>query len=231
MFRRNRPWAAAAFLYFCGVFGVFETSSSGTAWADEIRLKDGTELSASVLSRDGDNVVVQLPRSNIATINGRPLQAPVTTGAVAPEFQAVDLTGTPQTLASAGGQVTLLQFWATWCPHCRADVALMKDLFARYHNQGLRIMTVSVDQDLSQLRSFIQNQQLPYAVIPVYDHPASAREQSTLPELYEVRGIPAYYLIDSNGMIAQTYSGSVTEARKDLEGDLKRLLAASEAHE
>lgn len=198
---------------------------SATAMADQIRLKDGTEFSATVVGKDGEYAVVALPRSDIASVNGQVLPAPVAVGAVAPDFEAVDLAGTPHRLADAKGQVTLLKFWATWCPHCRADISLMKELFSRYHDKGLRMLAVSVDQDLGQLRSFVEKEQLRYAVIPVHS-PSASTQQARLPELYETQGVPAYYLIDAQGLIARIISGSVTEGRVDLESDVKRLLAA-----
>jgi len=197
---------------------------SVTTAADQIRLKDGTEFSGTLLGKDSDRVVVALPRSDVTAVNGEQLPTPVAAGAAAPAFTAVDLSGVTQALADYRGHVTLLQFWATWCPHCRADLALMKELSTQYQGKGLRILTVSVDQDINKLQSFIRDHALPYPVISVSGQPTS--KQPSLPELYEMQGIPAYYLIDAQGTIAQTYAGSLTVGQRDLEGEIKRLLEA-----
>lgn len=199
---------------------VVAVTGSALARADEIRLKDGTEVSGAVLQRDGESVLVLFPRASIETVNGTPLPPPVASGLPAPGFSAVDLAGATHSLAENGGRATLLQFWASWCPHCRSDLSLIKKLFARSPDQGLRILTVSVDQDLAALRRLIQQEQLAYPVISISTHP-------TLPDLYEMQGIPAYFLIGADGTIINTWSGSVTESPSDFEDVVTRLRSPS----
>ena len=203
-------------------------SLSGWVAAEQIKLQDGTEFSGSILGRDGDRIVVGLPRASVVAVDGESLPAPVTAGAAAPAFSAVDLSGATQSLGASKGEATLVHFWASWCPHCRSDVKLMKELFARYQGKGLRIVTVSIDQDVNKLTQFVKDQQIPYPVVSAYQDPDSPNAQ--LPELYEAQGVPAYYLVDAKGMIAKTFSGSVTEGKKDLEDDLQKLLPTPAKH-
>ena len=127
-----------------------------SAHAAQVKLTDGTEVSATVVGRDGQNITLRLPRASVASIDGKPLPAPVIAGSQAPTFSVVDLSGAPQTLGSAAGEVTLLHFWASWCPHCRHDVDLMKELYAKYQGKGVRVVTVSVDQDMKALSAFLE---------------------------------------------------------------------------
>ena len=198
-----------------------------SAHAAQVKLTDGTEVTGTVVGRDGRSITLTLQRSSVASIDGKPLPAPVVEGSPAPTFSVVDLSGTTQTLGSATGEVTLLHFWASWCPHCRHDVDLMKDLFAKYQGKGVRVVTVSVDQDMKALAAFIQDQHLPYPVVAAYSTPNTSASQ--LPDLYETHGIPAYFLMDAHGTIAKTMSGSVTEGKVDLEGLLKELLGSKPA--
>ena len=202
--------------------------AGGLASAEQIKLQDGTEFSGSILGRDGDRVVISLPRASVASVGGEALPAPVTTGAKAPDFSVTDLSGTTQSLGASKGEATLVHFWASWCPHCRSDVKLMKDLFARYQGKGLRIVTISIDQDVSKLTQFVKDQQIPYSVISAYQDPRGPAAQ--LPEMYEAQGVPAYYLVDAQGVVAKTFSGSVAEGGADLEGDLQKLMAAAPKH-
>jgi len=190
--------------------------------ADQITLQDGTELSGKVVGKDGKSVIIQLRRQDVTAINGRALPPPLTVGVVAPSFRAVDLTGAVHTLPDDEGRVTLLQFWATWCPHCRADIPLMKRLFATYRDKGLRLITVSVDQRLADLQAFIRREGLDVPVISTAD---PSNPAASLPDLYEIPGIPAYYVVDTKGLIAETFSGAETETHADLEGLLQQLLA------
>ena len=201
--------------------GVFVSPAA----AERIKLKDGTEFAARVGSRDGANVMLVVPRASVETVDGQPLPPPVAEGYAAPPFSVTDLAGHPQTLGSASGEVTVVNFWASWCPHCRHDVDLMKDLFARYQGKGVRFVTVSVDQNLDALNKFISEQQLPYPVV------ASGSATPDSPEfrlavLYETSGVPAYFIVDAKGVIAKTFSGSIAEGKHDLDALLKSLLPA-----
>jgi peroxiredoxin len=188
------------------------------AWADQIKLKDGAEITATVLQKDGERVIVEVPRASVVSVNGQPLPPPVAAGFQAPDFTASDLAGTTHSLAQNRGQATLLKFWATWCPHCRADVPYMKELFARSQGNGVRLVTVSMDQDLEALKAFIAKEQVPYPVIHAASSPG-------LSDRYEVGGIPAYRLIDASGVIVKTWAGSLTEGGAAGKSELEKLLA------
>ena len=190
--------------------------------AAKIKLTDGTEISAAVMGRDGKSVALKLERASVASIDGKPLPAPVIEGSPAPAFSVVDMAGTTQTLGSANGEATLLHFWASWCPHCRHDVDAMKALFAKYQGKGVRVVTVGMDEDVGKLTTFIHDQQLPYPVVVAYAKPDTA--ESRLPDQYEVRGFPAYFLIDARGIVVKTISGSVAESHIDLDSLIKGLL-------
>ena len=174
---------------------------SAPAWGERIKLKDGTELSGSVVDRSDEKLLIGVDRDDVALVDGQPLPPPVKLGSAAPAFTATDLSGVARSIEK--GQVTLLQFWASWCPYCRKDMALMKDLAARYGDKGLRIVTVSIDEDPEKLNTFLAEQPLPYPVISIAASPE-------LTGLYEMRGVPAYFLIDRQGVIAGTWRGSVT---------------------
>ena len=197
------------------------------AVAERIKLTDGTEVTAEILDRSPEGLIVQLPRTGVVTVDGQPLPPPVIEGAAAPAFSGTDLKGTARSLAEGRGQVVLLQFWASWCPHCRHDIELMKRLFAQHEGNGLRLVTVSIDQDVEKLKAFVRSEALPYPVISVADNP-------DLPDRYEARGVPSYFLIDQQGRIAGVWRGSVTETAggaKDtqLEQRLAALLKPSGA--
>lgn len=201
----------------CGL-SVLLMDGGAAARGDEITLKDGTTVSATIVQKDAESVFLELPRASIVSVNGRPMSPPVAAGVAAPEFTATDLSGATHSLASYRGQVVLLQFWASWCPHCRSDTAYLKALSTRYGSRGLRVVTVSVDQDLAKLKAFLQKEQIAYPVIAALDAPA-------LPELYEAQGVPGYYLIDAKGVIAKVWSGSLSEGGAHGQAEFDALLA------
>ena len=182
---------------------------AATAAAEKLELSDGAVVDGKVLQRDGDRVIIELPRSAFKSVDGQPLPPPVVEGAQAPAFQAVDLDGAPQAVSGADGPVTLVQFWASWCGFCRSDLPTMTRVFSTYNSQGLRVVTVGVDDDVAKLRQFVKAEQIPYPVIPAKDYPQ-------LPDRYDMSGIPAYFLIDRRGAIRRIWRGSLTSGHVDL---------------
>jgi len=188
------------------------------AAADTIRLKDGQEVSGTILDDDGENVVIVVPRTDVTAVNGQPFQNPP-----APPFTAVDTAGVTHSVPDPNHRVTLLKFWASWCPFCRSDIPLVKELFEQYRAKGLRILTVSEDQDPDKLQAFLRSESLPYPVI-LTAGPSVSAQQARIPSLYQHRGIPTYVLIDAKGTIVKTLSGAFSKRRAVLEEALKGLL-------
>ena len=169
--------------------------------AEKIQLKDGQQFEGQLLQKDADRVLLAVPRNTIDTIDGRSLPAPVVAGSKAPDFMATDLQGHSHTMSGNNGQSTLLQFWASWCPHCRSDLNKMKELAT---TKGLRLLTVSIDQKPEEVKALIEKEHVEYPVILAKDYPRIADE-------YEAQGVPGYFLIDAKGVIRKTWSGSLTE--------------------
>ncbi len=216
---RTRWIGRAAYAALGALLG---TSAVGGAQADEVRLKSGTTIRATVADRDAQHVLLRVPRDEIAAVNGKPLPEPPAQGHEAPAFQVTDLSGGRQAIPDPAGRATLLQFWASWCPYCRSDMALLKDLHARYQEQGLRILAVSTDQEVEKLKTFVQEHQLPYPIVANAQQAAQGEE--ALPARYEVNGIPAYYVIDPNGRISALMSGAAAGRKAELERALTAAL-------
>jgi peroxiredoxin len=209
MLSRRSGWLAAS---------LAALVCAGVVSGDQIRLKDGTEVSGAVLQQNGEDLIVRLSRHDVASVYGRPLPPPVTEGELAPEFSVVDVAGNRQSLTQYRGRVTLVKFWATWCPYCRSDLPLMKTLFGKYHDRGLQILGISIDDDGQALRDFLRKDPLPYPVIEAAEYPE-------LPLRYEADGVPAYFLVGEDGRIVRIWRGSVTKGQADLEDVLTRLLS------
>jgi len=118
-------------------------------------------------------------------------------GQVLPEFSpVVDLDGKLVSLADYRGKLVLLDFWATWCGPCIAEMPNVKAVYEKYHNKGFEIIGISLDTDEAALRKFIRENQLPWR--QVFD---GEGWKTPLVEKYGVRGIPAQFLIDGEGRV------------------------------
>ena len=88
----------------------------------------------------------------------RKIQEGLTTGAVFPDFSETDLAGQPLSVASRKGKVVLVDFWATWCPPCRAELPNVIKTYQKHHREGFEIIGVSLDSERAKLDAFLKQQ-------------------------------------------------------------------------
>jgi peroxiredoxin len=136
-----------------------------------------------------------------------------TVGKHAPQFAAVDLAGNPVRLASYRGKFVLLDFWATWCSPCIAELPRLQAAYKNYHDSGFEIISVSLDENKSAVTDFVKARNIPWPQI----HNAST--SANLVSAFGVITIPAVYLIDPQGSIVR-----LDLRGKALDETLNRLL-------
>ena len=118
----------------------------------------------------------------------------------APEFQGRLLDGVMVSLDSYRGRPLLLHFWATWCPVCDLEHDSINRIAADH-----AVLSVAMDDvDGTQLRQWLTNKGLSYAVLPDPDGRIAGR--------YGVRGVPTSVIIDAGGRIRFVTVGYTTEA-------------------
>jgi len=133
----------------------------------------------------------------------------------APDFQVRTLEGQTLQLSALKGKVILLDFWATWCPPCRAEVPHLRQLYAQYQPKGLEIIGVSLDRNGEDtVRSFVQQNGLLY--------PVAMGEERLTSAYGGIVGIPTAFLIDKQGSIVKKYVGY--QDKSVFEQEIRRLL-------
>ena len=120
-------------------------------------------------------------------------------GKPAPDFQVTDLTGKALSLKDYRGQVVLLDFWATWCGPCIAEMPKLKKTYETYKDQNFQIIGISLDRSMEPLEAYIEKEEL--AWIHYWD------ENRELRTLYGVWGIPSAFLVDAEGIIRKASLG------------------------
>jgi cytochrome c biogenesis protein CcmG/thiol:disulfide interchange protein DsbE len=130
-------------------------------------------------------------------------------------------TSVKESLEAFRGKVIILDFWATWCPPCRAEIPDFVELQEEYQDDGLEIVGVSLDPmtpargGTPAVHSFVKQQKINYTILLAEDDDAIAGYDVT-------RGIPTTYVIDREGRIVKTYVGM--QSKRQFEQDIKRLL-------
>lgn len=145
-----------------------------------------------------------------------PLRAELKIGDPAPIWANHDLAA--GTISPTAGKVVLLDFWASWCPPCKASFAAYARIYEELHDAGLLIVAVGVDDTLSAHASFLQKLKPAFSV--VHD-----RTKSLVKEV-KVKSMPTAYLIARDGKVRSIHVGFLgRETEKELREAIVALLA------
>ena len=109
------------------------------------------------------------------------------------DFTLQDLTGRETSLNAFRGKVVFLNFWATWCGPCRAEIPSMEKLYTELKDQGFTIVAVNSQESAEQVSAFVQEMGMSFPVLLDSAGKAGAT--------YTVRAIPTTYIIDPQGSI------------------------------
>ena len=126
-------------------------------------------------------------------------------------FSAVD--GRTVDLQQMKGKVVLVDFWATWCGPCVAEIPHVKEAYAKLHDKGFEIVGVSFDSDKAKLEAFIQEKEMSW---PQYFDGKGWGNQFA--QEFAINSIPAMWLVDKRGVLRDL------SARGDLMGKVEKLL-------
>ncbi len=120
----------------------------------------------------------------------------VAVGMPAPEFTQNDSLGNPVSLSSFRGKYLLIDFWAAWCPPCRAENPNVVEAYHKYNNKGFEVLGVSLDRSRERWLKAVQDDELVWT--QVSDLKYWSNEAAAL---YGISSIPSNLLIDPDGMI------------------------------
>jgi peroxiredoxin len=131
----------------------------------------------------------------------------------APAFTLQNLDGKNVKLSDFKGKVTIIDFWATWCPPCRAEIPDFIDLYKTYQKKGLVIIGIALD-DKPKVQKFVKDQKINYPIL---------LGNQEIANLYGgISGIPTTFIIDRKGEIIKTFVGQ--RSKEDFETIIKGLL-------
>lgn len=129
------------------------------------------------------------------------------------ELKFTDINGKEFNLETLRGKVVLLDFWATWCGPCVAELPNVLAAYKELHEKGFEIVGISLDQRRGDLEEFVEEHKMPW--VQYFDGKGWENDISTR---FGITSIPAMWLIDKKGMVVDM------NARANLEVKVQQLL-------
>ncbi|KAB2834819.1 MAG: redoxin domain-containing protein [Candidatus Brocadia sp.] len=127
---------------------------------------------------------------------GHEMSGMVRVGMDAPLFNVVDFRGTSVDLSKYKGNITILNFWATWADTCLQEFPKFKKMYNKFKNKGVQFIGISLDDDIEDLRGFTKQETVEWPQI--FD---GKRWKGTLPSLYNIQMIPTIVVLDRENKV------------------------------
>ena len=205
-------------LYLCIVFGFLALGCSAkqTQSASSAAMSDSDARKTATASTAAQRSAAQQSHADpVAALSSlgfyvydQPIDLPLSSSIPA-------LAGNPIKAGDFIGNITLLNFWATWCPPCRAEMPSIERLYKQMSGTNFRIVAVDAGENRSQVASFIEKNK--------YTFPIYLDESNELSSIFAARGLPSTYLVNKEGKVIAVRIGAMEYDQAELIKLLKEL--------
>ncbi|HXH21162.1 MAG TPA: TlpA disulfide reductase family protein [Dehalococcoidia bacterium] len=148
------------------------------------------------------------PDTNIETPRAGSLAVGLRPGELAPDFAFSGYLGERQRLSDFRGRMVVLNFWASWCSPCRAEMADLQAALSRYGPDRLAVLAVNNGESYSTGLAFLEREGIALTAFAV-------DTSGDIAERYRVRGMPSTYFIDCRGVVVAAIAGRIDTALID----------------
>ncbi|WP_205853833.1 redoxin domain-containing protein [Planococcus maitriensis] len=127
-------------------------------------------------------------------------------GELAPDFELTTLKGEEMRLSDYRGKAVILNFWATWCPPCRAEMPHMQTFYEKQQDNDVEVVAVNLtteDRGMAEIENFVEEFGLSFPIPMDVDGDIGA--------LYQAFSIPTSYIIDKEGRVLHKIVGPMDE--------------------
>jgi len=180
-------------------WSVVDNSEKGIALIRQIK----KDYPNTTVGRDADRIISSIQQHE----ESRKIRRTLTNGAKFPDFSEKDLLGNPLSVSQYEDKVVLVEFWATWCVPCVAELPNILKAYNKHHSNGLEVIGISLDQDEQKLKSFLKAKEIPW--VQYFD---GKGWENKLAVKYGIDLVPATFLLDRQGkIIGHDLSGEALE--------------------
>ncbi|MGM0897773.1 MAG: peroxiredoxin family protein [Bacillota bacterium] len=127
-------------------------------------------------------------------------------GELAPDFELTTLKGEEMRLSDYRGKAVILNFWATWCPPCRAEMPHMQTFYEKQQGNDVEVVAVNLtteDRGMAEIENFVEEFGLSFPIPMDIDGEVGS--------LYQAFSIPTSYVIDREGRVLHKIVGPMDE--------------------
>ena len=161
------------------------TAAAADAILAQLPADDPRHARAVKLKADAEAAAGDAGAERLLALRGEPL-----------ELAGPLLDGTPFDQASLAGKVVLVDFWATWCGPCVAEIPNMLEQYEKYHDKGFEVVGISLDEEKDKVDAFVADKKIPWPIIY-----AGKGWQDPVAQFYGISGIPQLILIGRDGNV------------------------------
>ncbi len=144
--------------------------------------------------------VVALLALGCISANAQDTSSLIAVGKPAPDFTLNSVTNKPVSLKDYRGKYLLIDFWASWCPDCRALNPTMIALYNKYKGKDIEFLGVSFDTDKSTLDKYLSTSGITWTQVSEF----KKWKETEISKKYGIKWIPTVYIIDKKGKVVFT---------------------------
>jgi len=133
-----------------------------------------------------------------------------------PEFSLTSLSGEEVSISDYRGKVVFLNFWATWCPPCRAEMPSMQEVYERWEDKDFEMVAVNLREDNKTVEKYMEE--------GGYTFPVLMDKEGQIGGLFGVTGIPTTFMVDKEGRLIARLVGTREWDVPEFEALLEKLV-------
>lgn len=153
--------------------------------------------------KDTESQIIKPPVSEIAK---EVAKFGIQKGKMAPDFDLATINGEHTKLSNYRGKKVILNFWASWCPPCKAEMPNIEEFYKKNKDKNVIVLAVNLtteDKNRNNMQKFIKDLGLTFPVL--------LDEQGNVGNLYQAFTIPTSYIIDTKGIVQQKFVGPMSK--------------------